>query len=205
MLTTKDCQNNRWDLVLSINCRPWLETACEKIPWKKGEHIWACFDKGDTKHRVKTNCFPTGNVLCVLGTPAQTYHHGRSYQHRNMLPLYQLLTNVKNKLANLTDNSKLYLRALWIFIGPESDHWLCLSLTKSLTNSLPFSKLDWCDPCMWRWQLKACWSCYCCWCWWWGSCWQQFVVDLFSKLDLCDPGVWRCLLEACWSCYCCWC
>ena len=22
----------------------------------------------------------------------------------------------------------------WIFIGPESDHWLCLSLTNSLTN-----------------------------------------------------------------------
>ena len=24
----------------------------------------------------------------------------------------------------------------YIFIGPESDHWLCLSLTDSLTNSL---------------------------------------------------------------------
>ena len=109
-------KNNRLDLVLSINCRPWLEAACEKIPWKKGEHIWACFDKGDTKHRVKTNCFPTGNVLCVLGTPAQTYHHGRSYQHRNMLPLYQLLTNVKNKLANLTDNSKRYICGLFEFL-----------------------------------------------------------------------------------------
>ena len=28
-----------------------------------------------------------------------------------------------------------------IFIGPESDHWLCLSLTDSLTNSLPDSCL----------------------------------------------------------------
>ena len=28
------------------------------------------------------------------------------------------------------------------FIGPESDHWLCLSLTDSLTNSLLFSKLE---------------------------------------------------------------
>ena len=52
------------------------------------------------------------------------------------------------------------------------------SLTHSLTNWLPFSKLDWCDPGMWRWQLKTCWSCYCCWCWWWGSCWQQSVTDL---------------------------
>ena len=34
---------------------------------------------------------------------------------------------------------------LWplIIIGPESDHWLCLSLTDSLTHSLPFSKLEW--------------------------------------------------------------
>ena len=36
-----------------------------------------------------------------------------------------------------------------VIIGPESDHWQCLSLTDSLTNSLihwlPFSKLDWCD------------------------------------------------------------
>ena len=49
-----------------------------------------------------------------------------------------------------------------LFIGPESDHWLCLSLTHWLTDSLthwlPFSKLDWCDPGMWRWQLKTCWS-----------------------------------------------
>ena len=35
---------------------------------------------------------------------------------------------------------------VFVFIGPESDHWLCLSvtdsLTDSLTNSLLFSKLD---------------------------------------------------------------
>ena len=49
---------------------------------------------------------------------------------------------------------------LTVFIGPESDHWECLSLTHSLTDSLPFSKLDWCDPGMWRWQLKTCWSCF---------------------------------------------
>ena len=45
-----------------------------------------------------------------------------------------------------------------IFIGPESDHWECLSVT----DWLLFSKLDWCDSGMWRWQLKTCWSCYCC-------------------------------------------
>ena len=46
-----------------------------------------------------------------------------------------------------------------IFIGPESDHWQCLSLTDSLTNSLPFSKLDRCDPGMWKCQLKTCFYC----------------------------------------------
>ena len=40
------------------------------------------------------------------------------------------------------------------FIGPESNHCLPLSLTRSLTDwltdSLLFSKLDWCDPGVWR-------------------------------------------------------
>ena len=52
-----------------------------------------------------------------------------------------------------------------IFIGPESDHCLPLSLTHSLTNSLLFSKLYWCDPGVWRCQLKTCLCCNCC--WWW--------------------------------------
>ena len=56
-----------------------------------------------------------------------------------------------------------------VFIGPESDHWEGLSVTHSLTHSLTdwllFSKLDWCDPGVWRCQLKTCWGCYCCWCW----------------------------------------
>ena len=73
-----------------------------------------------------------------------------------------------------------------IFIGPESDHCLLLSLTDwlthSLTNWLPFSKLDWCDCGLWRCQLKTCWGCYCCWCWWWGSCRQQFVADLGAEV-----------------------
>ena len=49
-----------------------------------------------------------------------------------------------------------------VFIRPEPDHWLCLSLT----DSLLFSELDWCDPGVWRCQLKTCWGCFycCCWC-----------------------------------------
>ena len=82
-----------------------------------------------------------------------------------------------------------------IFIGPESDHWQCLSvtdwLTNSLTHSLPFSKLYWCEPGMWRWQLKTCWSCYCCWSWWWETCRQQFGcrfgrLTLVIKLSFCS-------------------
>ena len=74
---------------------------------------------------------------------------------------------------------------LQIFIGPESDHWECLSVT----HWLPFSKLDWCDSGMWRWQLKTCWSCYCCWGWWWETCRQQFGAvrrwTLGIKLSFC--------------------
>ena len=46
------------------------------------------------------------------------------------------------------------------------------SLTDWLTHSLPFSKLDWCDPGVWRRQPKTYWWCNC---FWLGSCWQQFV------------------------------
>ena len=82
--------------------------------------------------------------------------------------------------------SSLALATAFLFIGPESDHWECLSvthsLTDSLTDSLLFSKLDWCDPGMWRCQLKTCWGCYCCSCWCWESCWQQFVTDLGAEV-----------------------
>ena len=56
------------------------------------------------------------------------------------------------------------------------------SLTDWLTDSLLFSKLDWCDPGMWRWQLKTCWDCYCCSCWQSETCWQHFGADLEGDL-----------------------
>ena len=59
---------------------------------------------------------------------------------------------------------------------------LAMLVTHSLTHSVTFSKLDWCDPCMWRWQLKTCWGCYCCSGWWWDSCWQQFCADLEGEV-----------------------
>ena len=41
---------------------------------------------------------------------------------------------------------------------------LAMLVTNSLTNWLPFSKLVWCDPGVWRCLLKNCWGCYCYWC-----------------------------------------
>ena len=39
---------------------------------------------------------------------------------------------------------------------------LVMLVSDWLTHSLLFSKLDWCDPGVWRYQLKTCWYCYCC-------------------------------------------
>ena len=69
------------------------------------------------------------------------------------------------------------------FIGPESDHWLCLSLTHWLTNSLPFSKLEsdhWLPLCEDA-NSKLVEDCYCCQCWWWWLCWQQFDAYLGTE------------------------
>ena len=55
------------------------------------------------------------------------------------------------------DGANNHLVSTDLFIGPESDHWL---LTHWLTDSLLFSKLDWCDPGVWRCKVKTCWGCY---------------------------------------------
>ena len=55
-----------------------------------------------------------------------------------------------------------------LFIRPRVRS-LATLVTHSLPNSVLFSKLDWCDPCMWRYRLKTCWGCYCCWCWFWKT------------------------------------
>ena len=46
-----------------------------------------------------------------------------------------------------TDLTKVLLL---LFMGPEPDHWQPLLVTNSLTNSEAFSRLDWCDPVVWR-------------------------------------------------------
>ena len=75
--------------------------------------------------------------------------------------------------------------------GGQYWYWGCFyrtrvrSLVMLVTNSLPpsllFSKLDWCDPGVWRCPLQAR-GCYCCCCWWWGLCCQQFVADLEAEV-----------------------
>ena len=54
------------------------------------------------------------------------------------------------------------LPGIYFFLRPTSDRWLFLSGT----DSLLFSRLDWCD--------SGFWWCYYCSCWCWRSCWRQF-------------------------------
>ena len=65
----------------------------------------------------------------------------------------------------LIDNEMFGSKVLMIWnktliIRPESNQWQCLSLT----DSLPFNKLDWCDPGVWWCLLNTCWGYHCCWC-----------------------------------------
>ena len=67
-----------------------------------------------------------------------------------------------------------------VFIGPTSDH--CIPLFRNwLTDSLLFSRTDWCDPGVWRCQLKTSWCCYCCWGWWWATYCQHFGRDFDAE------------------------
>ena len=56
------------------------------------------------------------------------------------------------------------------------------SLIDSLLNSLLFSRLDWCDPGVWRCQVKTCFGCYFCWCWCWETFWRQFGADFVAEV-----------------------
>ena len=58
----------------------------------------------------------------------------------------------------------------------------CYSLTHWLPHYVQFSKLNWCDPGVWRWQLKTCWGYYCCWCWGWGV---RIMLATVLKLNFC--------------------
>ena len=55
----------------------------------------------------------------------------------------------------------------------------CHSLTA--TNLSDVCRLDWCDPGVWRCQLKTSWCCYCCWGWWWATYCQHFGRDFDAE------------------------
>ena len=95
------------------------------------------------------------------------------------------------------------------FIVPESDHWECLSVTDSLTHSLLFSKLDWCDS----------YDLFCCWCLVVakklilgldsGLVWSRFLSLSFVEMVMfgwdfevdARSRFWRCLIKICvWTC-----
>ena len=73
--------------------------------------------------------------------------------------------------AVAVDNYRTRVRSLFTLVTNWLTHWL--------TDSLLFNKLYWCDPGVWRCQLKTCWCCNCC---WWWSCWYQFVADLEAEV-----------------------
>ena len=101
---------------------------------------------------------PLWDCVCVVRQQISHCYHQ---------PCFLELSNYFMKTSRCHESKRLFR---YIFIGPESDHCLLLSLTHwlidSLTDWLLFSKLDWCNSGMWRFQLKTCWCCNCC---WWGS------------------------------------
>ena len=100
-------------------------------------------DKGTrTKNKERYKCFTIlDHPVCSLNTSLPI----------DLIILVSLGLSLIIDLI-IFDHATDHILARWssqvwielIFIGPESDHWQCLSLTESLTDSLPFIKLDWC-------------------------------------------------------------
>ena len=90
---------------------------------------------------------PFNAVLCLLISILRLFVKLRNYQQND---LYRKFKENQRKIIIVSFIAQPYvvitLGDRFIFIGPESDHWLCLSLTHSLTDSLThsvtFSKLD---------------------------------------------------------------
>ena len=84
---------------------------------------------------------------------------------------YSNMTHTRFFLLSFFTFYQTRVRSLFILVTHSLTNWL--------TDSLLFSKLDWCNPGVWRYQLKTCWCCNCC---WWGSCWQQFAADFEAEV-----------------------
>ena len=78
-----------------------------------------------------------GGPLTLRQASALQWDNSSGWAH-----LYSLIigglkaTNKRNWKAKQAKNDLLRVQNVPIFIGPESDHWQCLSLTDSLTHSL---------------------------------------------------------------------
>ena len=68
------------------------------------------------------------------------------------LPCQAEVLQRENSRLPLSFNYRTRVRSLFTLVTNSLTNWL--------THSLPISKLDWCEPGMWRWQLKTCWSCF---------------------------------------------
>ena len=101
----------------------------------------------------------------------------QSFWYQNFwYPRSHIREPMRQVLKTLTGNRPLRKSAMLTpkfgFLGPKV---IFLPVTNLLIHWLLLSRLDWCDPDMWRCQPKTCWGCWCC---WRGSCWQQLVADL---------------------------
>ena len=128
------------------------------------------------KSRLQTQRKPTSlltmYVHSILSIECQTISDLQSIHshHEDPVTLLFLIFVIKF-FVKVDIQDMIFYRTRVRSLAMLVTHWL----THSLTHELLFSKLYWCDPGVWRCQLKTCWGCYCCWCC--GSCWQQFVTD----------------------------
>ena len=68
-------------------------------------------------------------------------------------------TNTNTSMSRDKSNTRTHYRTRARSL--ESYHCIVLSLTNWLTHPVTFSRLVWCDPGVWRCQLKTFWDCSC--------------------------------------------
>ena len=73
-------------------------------------------------------------------------------------------TFLQVRILNKQAIDKVLSTSLFLLDPSPIIGYACHSLRNSLTDSPPFSKLDWCDLGVWICLLKTFWGCYCCWC-----------------------------------------
>ena len=139
---------------LTISNGPW--TKLDHILYSHEASVPACEEKKRLKPQTVSSLLMWVS-LCRMGGPRAS-----KAQRISTLQARDCTLDRRELLLYYIALASFHYIVLAIFIGPESDHWQCLSVTDSLTHSLLFGKLDWCDPGVWRCLLKTCRGCYCC-------------------------------------------